>query len=64
MQKYSKFIAAFMAFVGVVLASGLLTGPAQAWASTIVTGVGAGLVFLIPNTRPVPAEEPYDPEVT
>jgi hypothetical protein len=49
MAKYSKFIAAALAFLGVVVASGLLHGQAQAWASCILTAIGAALVYLVPN---------------
>lgn len=53
MTRYSKFIAAALAFLGVIVASGVLTGQAQAWASAIISGIGAALVYLLPNT-PMP----------
>lgn len=52
MQKYTKFITAALAFVGVILASGLLDGAVQAWVSTIVAGIGAALVYILPNAVP------------
>jgi hypothetical protein len=49
MARYSKFIAAVLAFAGVVASSGLLDGQAQAWTNCIIAAVGAALVYLIPN---------------
>jgi hypothetical protein len=65
MQAYSKFIAAFLAFAGVIVSSGLLDGAAQAWASTVLAGIGAALVYLLPNIHkgdggPEPRSMPYE----
>lgn len=57
MQKYAKFIAAFLAFAGVLVSAGVLHGEAQTWAVAIVSGVGAALVYLVPN-----ADVPTPPE--
>ena len=53
MKRYAKFIAAALAFAGVVASSGLLSGAAQAWVNCIIAAVGAALVYLIPN-EPMP----------
>lgn len=49
MARYRKFVAAFLAFAGVIVSAGLLDGQAQAWASTIVSALGAAAVYLVPN---------------
>lgn len=49
MEKYAKFIMALFAFAGVLVSAGVLEGRAQAWASAIVAGIGAALVYLVPN---------------
>ncbi|MGH3498431.1 MAG: hypothetical protein ACRDP1_13300 [Nocardioidaceae bacterium] len=49
MARYSKFFTAALAFIGVLLSSGLLHGATQEWVSTVVAAVGAALVYLIPN---------------
>ena len=61
MQKYTKFITAALAFAGVLVSSGLLDGDAQAWATAIVSGVGAALVYLLPNKDTAKVEAmPYE----
>jgi hypothetical protein len=54
MSRYTKFITAALAFVGVVLSSGLLTGTVQEWVSCIVAALGAALVYLLPNASDAP----------
>ena len=49
MQKYSKFIAAALAALGVVASSGLLDGQAALIVNTIIAAVGAAMVYLVPN---------------
>lgn len=60
LSHYSKAIAAALAFVGVILSSGLLTGSAQAWASAIVAAVGAALVYFVPNEQTPSPLPPVD----
>lgn len=54
MAQYSKFYAALAAFVGVLIANGLLTGAVANWTSGIIAAVGAALVYLVPNTTSQP----------
>ena len=54
MAAYSKFVAAFLAFAGVIVSAGLLDGKAQAWAAAIVSGLGAAAVYLVPNRDATP----------
>ena len=49
MQKYSKFIAAALAALGVVASSGLLDGQAELIVNTLIAAVGAAMVYLVPN---------------
>lgn len=51
MDKYAKFIMALLAFAGVLVSAGVFEGQAQVWASAIVSGVGAALVYLVPNAK-------------
>ena len=51
MKRYAKFITAAVAFVGVLVSSGLLDGQAQAWASTIIAALGAAGVYVVPNDK-------------
>jgi hypothetical protein len=60
MSRYTKFITAALAFVGVVLSSGLLTGTVQEWVSCVVAAIGAALVYLLPNDRAL--DPPLTPE--
>ena len=48
-QKYSKFIAAALAALGVVTSSGLLDGQAELIVNTLIAAVGAAMVYLVPN---------------
>ena len=48
-QKYSKFIAAALAALGVVASSGLLDGQAELIVNTLIAAVGAAMVYLVPN---------------
>lgn len=61
MAQYRKFIAAALAFAGVVAASGLLHGQVQAWVDCVIAAVGAALVYLVPNT-PVPTVRKRKPK--
>lgn len=47
--RYRKGIASVVAFLGVVAASGLLSGDAQAWVVTIIAGLGAAGVIRLKN---------------
>ena len=49
MAQYRKFIAAAIAAAGVVASSGLLDGHAELVLNTIITAVGAALVYVLPN---------------
>ena len=56
MSRYSKFIAALLAFAGVIVSAGVLEGDAQKWAAAIVSGLGAAAVYFVTNTpEPDPA---------
>ena len=48
-SEYNKFITALLAAAGVIAASGLLDGRAEAWVQAIIAAVGAALVYLVPN---------------
>jgi hypothetical protein len=50
MARYSKFIVAAIAALGVVISSGLLPANVAAWANVVVAAASAALVYLIPNT--------------
>ena len=52
-QKYSKFIAAALAALGVVASSGLLDGQAELIVNTLIAAVGAAMVYLVPNVDEV-----------
>jgi len=56
MSRYSKFVVAFLAFAGVIVAQGVLHGVYQEWATAIVAGLGAALVYIVPNTPPAPPQ--------
>jgi len=62
MSRYSKTIAAVLAFLGVIVSAGVLDGDAQKWAASIVSALGAALVYFVPNTPP--AGEPSDPAIS
>lgn len=49
MSRYRKFIVALVAFLGILVSSGLLHGAAEMWVNVVVTGVGAVLVYVFPN---------------
>ena len=52
-QKYSKFIAAALAALGVVASTGLLDGQAELIVNTLIAAVGAAMVYLVPNVDEV-----------
>ena len=56
MRAYSKFLAALLAFAGVVLSAGVLEGQAYKVAAAVVAGLGAALVLLVENKDTAPAE--------
>ena len=49
MEKYAKFVMALLAFAGALISAGVLEGDAAAWTAAICSGVGAALVYLVPN---------------
>lgn len=50
MARYSKFIVAVIAALGVIVSSGLLPANVAAWINVVVAAVSAALVYLVPNT--------------
>ena len=62
MSRYAKFISAALAALGVIVSTGVLDGDAQKWAASIVSALGAALVYFVPNTPP--AGEPADPTIS
>jgi hypothetical protein len=58
MQKYSKFIAALVAALGVLVSSGLLHGTSQLIVTTAIAMIGAAGVYLVPNSNPAPPAPP------
>jgi len=55
MERYAKFIMALLAFAGALISAGVLDGQAAAWTAAVCSGIGAALVYLVPNAQP-PAE--------
>lgn len=55
MDKYAKFVMALLAFAGALVSAGVLEGQAAAWVAAVCSGIGAALVYLVPNAQP-PAE--------
>ena len=62
MSRYAKFISAALAALGVIVSAGVLDGDAQEWAASIVSALGAALVYFVPNTPP--AGEAARPDVS
>ncbi|HET6917275.1 MAG TPA: hypothetical protein VFH56_14370 [Acidimicrobiales bacterium] len=54
MAKYRKFYLAAVAAVGVIVASGLLTGKVEMIVNTIIAAVGAASVYVFPNATDTP----------
>ena len=62
MTRYAKTIMAVLSFAGVLISAGVFDGEAQIWAQAIVAGLGAALVYWVPNTPP--NGQPSDPTVS
>jgi len=62
LSRYSKTVAAVLAFLGVIVSAGVLDGDAQKWVAAVVSALGAAAVYVVPNTPP--AGEPSDPTVS
>ena len=62
MSRYAKTIMAILSFAGVLVSAGVFDGKAQTWAQGIVAGLGAALVYWVPNVPP--KGQPSDPTVS
>src|SRR5690242_12685078 len=62
MSRYTKAISAVLAFLGVLVSSGVLEGDAAKWANVLISAAGAAAVYFLPNVPP--KGEPSDPAVS
>lgn len=51
MARYAKGIVAVIAGLGVIVSSGLLTGPVQDWLNVAIAVLSAVLVVFVPNAQ-------------